>query len=206
MNISSTEKENKHPLFIVISGPSGVGKDATVGKIRESGLDFQSIITVTTRSKRPLEREGIDYHFLSDKDFNQMVEQGELLEWAKVYGYYYGIPKQQVRDALAKGQDAVVKVDVQGADTIKSILPDAVLIFLMPPSIEDLADRLKQRGTQNESDLANRLSKAREEIGKLSIFDYVVISYKDNLDLTVSKINAIVTAEKCRVNPRIVNL
>ena len=206
MDISSTDNKNKHPLFIIISGPSGVGKDATLSKIRESGLDFCSIVTATTRSKRPLEKDGVDYHFLSDKDFNQMVEQKELLEWAKVYGYYYGIPKQQVRSALAKGQDAIVKVDVQGAATIKSILPGAILIFLMPPSIEDLADRLKQRGTQNESDLATRLSKAREEIGKMSIFDYVVISYNDNLDLTVSKINAIVTAEKCRVLPRIVTL
>ncbi|MFC1846040.1 guanylate kinase [Chloroflexota bacterium] len=194
------------PLFIIISGPSGVGKDATLSKIRESGFNFCSIVTVTTRIKRPLEKDGIDYRFISGKDFNKMVEQNELLEWAKVYGSYYGIPKQQVKDALKSGQDAIVKVDVQGAATIKSILPDALLIFLMPPSVEDLEDRLKQRGTQKESELNTRLSTARKEIENLSIFDYVVVSYKDELDLTVSKINAIVTAEKCRVNPRIVTL
>jgi guanylate kinase len=206
MNHFGFGNDHASPLLIIISGPSGVGKDATLNKIRESGLNFCTVVTVTTRTKRPLENDGIDYHFISGEAFDKLVEQTELLEWAKVYGNYYGIPKQQVIHALESGQDVFIKVDVQGAATIKKILPDAVLIFLMPPSIDDLAERLKQRGTQTELELAARLNEAKEEIESLSIFDYVVVSYKDDLDQTVSEINAIVTAEKHRVHPRIVSL
>ena len=206
MSESSFVIDRKYPLLVIISGPSGVGKDATLNRIRESGMNFSTVVTVTTRVKRPMEKNGVDYYFISIEDFNKMVEKQELLEWAKVYGNYYGIPKQQVRDALANGKDVFIKVDVQGAATIKKILPDAILIFLMPPSMDDLADRLKQRGTQTESELATRLSTAREEIDSLSIFDYVVISYKDDLDKTVSEINAIVAAEKLSVQKRVIDL
>jgi guanylate kinase len=163
-------------------------------------------VTATTRPKRPGEKDGVDYHFLSEDKFRQMIKTNQFLEWAEVYGNYYGVPKREVEEALRKGQDTIVKVDVQGAATIKQILPDAVFIFLMAPSTEELANRLKQRHGLHSADLDLRLSKAREEIESLPQFDYVVVNHTDNLDLTVAQINAIVTAEKCRSKPRVVRL
>lgn len=195
-----------HPLFIVISGFSGVGKDATLDKMKKVGFPFHYVVTATTRPKRPGEKDGVDYHFLSEDKFRQMIKTNQFLEWAKVYGNYYGVPKREIEEALRQGQDTIVKVDVQGAATIKQILPEAVFIFLMAPSTEELANRLKQRHGLHSEDLDLRLSKAREEIESLPLFDYVVVSHTDDLDLTVTQINAIVTAEKCRLKPRVVRL
>ncbi len=197
---------SEHPLLIVISGPSGVGKDATLDKMKKAGLSFHYVVTATTRPKRPGEKDGIDYHFLSEDEFRQRTRKNQFLEWARVYGNYYGVPKREIEEALKQGQDAIVKVDVQGAATIKKILPDAVFIFLMPPSKEELANRLKQRHSSSSADLDLRLNKAQEEIESLPLFDYALETHKDNLDLTVSQINAIVTAEKCRLKPRVVRL
>lgn len=198
--------QSAHPLLIVISGPSGVGKDATLDRMKKAGLPYHYVLTATTRPKRPGEKDGVDYWFVSEDKFHQMVEKNQLLEWAKVYGNYYGVPKREIKEALKQGLDTVVKVDVQGAATIKQILPDALFIFLMPPSPEELANRLKQRYGSSSADLDVRLGKAQEEMESLPLFDYVVISYTDNLDLTVTEINAAVTAEKCRIKPRMVSL
>jgi guanylate kinase len=198
--------QSAHPLLIVISGPSGVGKDATLDRMKKAGLPYHYVLTATTRPKRPGEKDGVDYWFVSEDKFHQMVEKKQLLEWAKVYGNYYGVPKREIKEALKQGLDTVVKVDVQGAATIKQILPDALFIFLMPPSPEELANRLKQRYGSFSADLDVRLGKAQEEMESLPLFDYVVISYTDNLDLTVTEINAAVTAEKCRIKPRMVSL
>lgn len=195
-----------HPLLIVISGPSGVGKDATLARMKEAGLPFHYVVTATTRPKRMGEENGVEYHFLPEEQFHQRVKTKWFLEWAKVYGNYYGVPKEEIKGALERGQDVIIKVDIQGAATIRQILPDAVFIFLMPPSTKELAERLKQRHSQSSAELNMRLAKAQEEIKNLSLFDYVVVSYKDKLDLTVSQINAIVTAERCRVKPRGVKL
>ncbi|MBN2462033.1 MAG: guanylate kinase [Dehalococcoidia bacterium] len=194
------------PLFIVISGPSGVGKDATLDKMKKDDSPFHYVLTATTRPKRPGEKDGVDYWFLSEDKFRQMIETNQFLEWAKVYGNYYGVPKREIKDALKKGLDTIVKVDVQGAATIKKILPDAVFIFLMPPSARELANRLKRRRGLPSAELEARFSKAQEEIESLPLFDYVVISHTDDLDLTVAQINAIVTAEKCRVKSRVVRI
>jgi guanylate kinase len=198
--------QSAHPLLIVISGPSGVGKDAALDRMKKAGLPYHYVLTATTRPKRPGEKDGVDYWFVSEDKFHQMVEKNQLLEWAKVYGNYYGVPKREIKEALKQGLDTVVKVDVQGAATIKQILPDALFIFLMPPSPEELASRLKQRYGSSSADLDVRLGKAQEEMESLPLFDYVVISYTDNLDLTVTEINAAVTAEKCRIKPRMVSL
>lgn len=195
-----------HPLLVVVSGPSGVGKDAALVGIKEARLPLHHVVTATTRPKRPGERDAIDYHFVSEKRFQQMVETHQFLEWAKVYGNYYGVLKKDVKEALDKGLDVIVKVDVQGAATIKRITPDAVLIFLMPPSKQELVNRLKQRHGQLDNELYSRLETAQEELECLPLFDYVIITQKDKLDVTVSEINAIVTAEKCRVQPRIIRL
>jgi guanylate kinase len=135
-----------------------------------------------------------------------MIDKGQLLEWANVYGNYYGVPKAEISQALSKGIDVIVKVDVQGATTIKKILPQAVFIFLMPPSMEELERRLKQRRSESSLDLALRLEKASEERKSLSLFDYVITSYQGRLDDVVSQIQAIVIAEKCRVKPRAIKL
>ena len=198
--------KSAHPLLIVISGPSGVGKDATLDRMKKAGLPYHYVLTATTRSKRPGEKDGIDYWFISEDQFHQMVKKNQFLEWAKVYGNYYGVPKRNIKEALKQGLDTVVKVDVQGAATIKRILPDALFIFLMPPSPEELANRLKQRYGGSSTDLDVRLGKAQEEMESLPLFDYIVISYTDDLDLTVTEINAAVTAEKCRTKPRVISL
>jgi len=192
----------KRPLLIVLSGPSGAGKDAVLTRIRESNYPLNYITTVTTRPQRATERDNIDYHFISTKKFQKMIENNELLEWANVYGNWYGVPKKPVKQALHKGQDTIVKVDIQGATTIKKILPQAVFIFLTPPSTEELRLRLKQRHTESSFDLALRTKTAEEEIKQLSLFDYVVFSRQNEIDRAVADIEAIITAEKCRVTPR----
>jgi len=193
---------SKRLLFIVISGPSGAGKDAVLTKMKELGCPLEYIVTVTTRPQRDKERNNVDYHFISTERFQEMIECKEFLEWANVYGNWYGVPKEPLKQALDKGQDIIVKVDIQGAATIKKILPQAVFIFLVPPSMEELVLRLKQRHTESAFDLALRTKTAEEEIKQLSLFDYIVVSNQDEIDLAVSDIRAIITAEKCRVTPR----
>ncbi|RLC64973.1 MAG: guanylate kinase [Chloroflexi bacterium] len=200
------DTQSSRSLLIVLSGPSGVGKDAVLARMRELGRPFHYVVTATTRPKRAREKDGIDYHFLSRKEFQQMVNDNQFLEWANVYGNYYGVPKDEITSALSKGVDAVVKVDVQGAATIKKILPHAVFIFLAPSSTEELEKRLKKRQSESSADLALRLEKAREEIKSLPLFDYVITCRQNKLDEVVSRIDAIVAAEKCRVKPKIVEL
>ncbi|MGA8848640.1 MAG: guanylate kinase [Dehalococcoidia bacterium] len=197
---------SSRPLLVVISGPSGVGKDAVLAKMKKSGRSFYYVVTATTRPKRSREKNGVHYHFLSRKEFQQMIDKHQFLEWANVYGNYYGVPKDEITAALSKGVDVIVKVDVQGAATIKKILPQAVFIFLRPPSMEELEKRLGKRRSESSADLALRLEKAKEEIKSLPLFDYVITSRQNRLDEVVSQIDAIVAAEKCRVKPRIVEL
>jgi guanylate kinase len=191
----------KGPLLIVLSSPSGAGKDAILTRLKESGYPLEYITTVTTRPQRAKERDNLDYHFVSRERFQDMISHNELLEWANVYGNQYGVPRQPVEQALNREQGIIVKVDIQGAATIKKILPQAILVFLMPPSMEELVTRLKQRHTESPFDLALRIKTAEEEIKQLPLFDYVVVNQRDKIDLAVSDIKAIITAEKCRVNP-----
>jgi len=190
------------PLLIVLSGPSGAGKDALLTRMKESGYPLEYITTVTTRAQRAKEKDNVDYHFVSTIKFQKMIKNNELLEWANVYGNWYGVPRQPVKEALDRGRDIIVKVDTQGAATIKKILPEAVFIFLMPPSMEELVMRLRQRHTESPFDLALRIKTAEEEIKQLPLFDYVVINKRGEIDQAVSEIKAIITAEKCRVSPR----
>lgn len=194
------------PLLIVLSGPSGVGKDAVLSRMKESGYPLQYITTLTTRPRRPNEKNDVDYNFVSLKRFEEMIQNNGLLEWAHVYGNWYGVPRGAVQQALDKGKDTIVKVDIQGAATIKKILPQAISIFLMSPSREELLFRLQQRHTESPADLALRLQTAEAEIKQISLFDYVVINRWDEIDRAVEDIKAIITAEKCRVNPREITL
>jgi len=197
---------SKRLLFIVISGPSGAGKDAVLTRMKELGYPLEYVVTVTTRPQRDKERNNVDYHFISTERFQEMIERKEFLEWANVYGNWYGVPKEPVKQALDKGQDIIVKVDIQGAATIKKILPQAVFIFLVPPSMEELVLRLKQRHTESPFDLALRTKTAEEEIKQLPLFDYIVVNNQGEIDPAVSDIKAIITAEKCRVTPREITL
>jgi len=196
----------KRSLLIVLSGPSGTGKDAVLSRMKEPGYPLEYIVTVTTRPKRAREKDNIDYHFVPPEKFQEMIKNNELLEWANVYGNWYGVPKQPVKQALDKGQDIIVKVDTQGAATIKKILPQAVFIFLTPPSMEELTTRLEQRHTELPFDLALRLKTAEEELKQLPLFDYIVFNKRDDIERAMSDIKAIITAEKCRVTPREITL
>jgi guanylate kinase len=198
--------KSSRPILVVLSGPSGVGKDAVLARMRKLGRPFHYVVTATTRPKRTGEKNGVDYHFLSRKEFQQMIDKHQFLEWATVYDNYYGVPKDEITSALSKGVDIIVKVDVQGADTIKRILPQAVFIFLMPPSVEELEKRLRKRRSESSGDLALRLEKAKGEIKNLPFFDYVITSRQNKLNEVVAQIDTIVAAEKRRVKPRIVKL
>jgi len=194
------------PLLVVLSGPSGAGKDAVLNLMRELGYPFEYITTVTTRPRRAGEKDNIDYRFISAESFQEMVEHEELLEWANVYGNWYGVPREPLKQALDRGEDVVVKVDIQGAATIKKILPQAVFIFLMPASMEELGARLEQRRTESPFDLDLRLRTAEEETKQLPLFDYVVMNKQGGIRRAVADIKAIVAAEKCRVVARQVSL
>lgn len=194
------------PLLIVLSGPSGVGKDAVLSRMKELGYPLSYITTLTTRPRRPDERDNLDYHFVSTERFQEMIENSQLLEWAQVYGNWYGVPKPAVKQALDKGQDTIVKVDIQGAATIKKIVPQALFIFLIPPSMAELVIRLKQRHTESPSELTLRLKMAETEMKQLPLFDYIVVNRGNEIDRAVADIQAIITAEKCRVTPREITL
>jgi len=190
------------PLVIVLSGPSGAGKDAVLNIMKSRCLPITFVITNTTRPQRPGEVDNVHYHFVSRPEFDRLIREDELLEHAEVYGNYYGVPKETVRRSLSQEKDVMIKVDVQGAMTIRRSLPDAVLIFLMPPSLEELARRLKGRGTEDPEDLELRLSTARSEIDRLAECDYAVVSHENRLEEAVSDIEAIIRAEKMRVAQR----
>jgi guanylate kinase len=197
-------RSKKVPLLVVLSGPSGAGKDAILSRMRELGLLFHYTVTATTRPKRAGEKEGTDYCFLPEAEFQRMLQGGALLESAKVYSHWYGVPKQQVKQALDEGKDVILKIDVQGAATIRKLLPEAVLVFLTLPGIEDYEQRLRQRKTESDAELKVRLGRVSEEMKSLPLFDYLVLNNQGELDAAVANIRAIVAAEKCRVNPRIV--
>ncbi len=205
-SVTANEMKQSPPLLIVLSGPSGVGKDFVLARMKKLGRSYHYVITATTRPRRVREKDGVDYYFLSPEKFQQMRDKEQLLEWAEVYGNYYGVPKDEISQALSRRMDAIVKVDVQGAVTIKKILPQAVFIFLMPPSMGELELRLKHRHSESSADLALRLEKAEEEMKSLPLFDYVITSHQGKINDIISRIDAIVAAEKCRVKPRVVEL
>ena len=195
------------PLLIVVSGPSGVGKDTVLHLMEERGdQPFHFVVTATTRPIRESETHGKDYFFITSDKFAQMIEDDELLEYAIVYNDYKGIPKQQVRDALDSGKDVIMRLDVQGAATVKKMEPEAVLIFLTTESEEELVSRLKARKTETAEGLNLRIATARQEMKRAAEFDYVVINKDEHLDEAVDTIQSIIHAEHHRTNPRKVTL
>lgn len=194
------------PLLIVISGPSGVGKDSVLQRMRERRLPFHFVVTATSRPQRPDEEHGVDYWFVSREAFEEMIARGDLLEHARVYDEYKGIPRAQVHDALASGRDVVMRLDVQGAETIRRLSPEALLIFLTTRDEDELVARLRARRTESEEALRLRLATARQEHERLPVFDYMVVNPDGQLDQAVDVIEAIIRAEHHRVHPRRVDL
>jgi guanylate kinase len=200
------QSPNFEPLLVVISGPSGVGKDSVIKAMQERNLPFYFVVTATTRSQRENEVHGKDYFFVSSDEFTDMIENDELLEYATVYEEYKGVPKQQVRQALASGKDVIMRIDVQGAATIREISPQACLIFLIAKDEAELIERLKQRKTETPEGLHRRIETAREELKRMNEFDYVVLNQDCHLEQAVDTILAIIRAEHHRTSQQKVNL
>ena len=189
-------------LLFVLSAPSGTGKDTVINAIKQQGLDFYVVSSVTTRAPRPGESDGNPYHFISQEEFDRLVAKDELLEYAKVHGNWYGQPRQPIRDNLRAGRDVLLKIDVQGAATVHSKVPQAIFIFLVPDSLDELAARLTNRKTETEAERQQRLTDARKELAQQYWYDYVVVNRHGHLQEAVDKLRAIMLAEHCRVEPR----
>ena len=189
------EKESS-PMLIVLSGPSGVGKDAVLSRMKEHDRPYYYTVTATTRIQRENETDGKDYIFISENEFRNMIGEDELLEWAEVYGNLYGVPKNQVIEALERGYDVIVKTDVQGASTIKQLMPEAVLIFLSVSSVDELKERLRGRMTESEESLNTRLNTSESEMEEADWFDHVVLNETGKLDETVFKIEEVISIER----------
>jgi guanylate kinase len=197
---------NSNSLLIVISGPSGVGKDTVITEIKKLHTSVYHTVTTTTRPKRNGEVDGIDYHFISKDEFKQIIARDGFLEWAEVYGNLYGTPKDQIRHALAEGHDVIAKVDVQGALSIKEIVPDALFIWISAPSIGELDARLRGRNTDSVKDIELRIETAHKEMKLVHHFDYEVINEDDRSDKAASEILDIITAQKARSTSRQIKL
>lgn len=196
----------RHPLLIVISGPSAAGKDTVVQRMKERGLQFHFVVTATTRPRRPNEVHGQDYWFVSQEEFSRMIHNGELIEHALVYDDYKGVPKDQVRQALASGRDVVMRLDVQGAETVRKLVPDALLIFITTESEDEIIQRLEERQTETPQERAVRIATARQELKRVQAFDYVIVNHDSLLDHTVDVVQSIIEAEHHRVHQRKVSL
>jgi len=196
--MSDPYHQEKSPLVVVISGPSGVGKDAVVRRMKERELSFHFVVTATDRRPRSDEVDGRDYWFYTTAEFERMIAEGELLEHACVYDQYKGIPKAEVREALRSGRDVVMRLDVQGAATVKSLIPEAISIFLICESDEELVARLRERRTESDEARQGRLETARREMACIPEFDYLVENRRCHLDAAVDDIEAIIRAEQCR--------
>ncbi len=173
-----------------------------LARLAEKGMTFRRVPTVTTRPRRPGERDGTDYHFLKDEEFDRLLASDGLLEHAEVYGHRSGVPRAPVREALAKGEDVVLRVDVQGAATLRRLLPEAVLIFLAPPSLEELEERLRRRRTEDEALLRRRLEAAQREMEQREIFHHVVVNAEGRLEEAAEHLAAIIEAERRRPDRR----
>lgn len=185
------------PFPVIFAAPSGAGKTSIARTLGERRDDVEFSISATTRPPRGYERDGVDYHFRTEDEFRRMIHAGELLEWANVHGNYYGTPRRNLVDARARGSFLILDIDVQGSRQVKEAVPDAVSIFVLPPSGIELAQRLAGRGSEDEAVRVRRLRAAREEIRAAAEFDYVIVN--ETVERSVDLVEAVLTAESHRV-------
>ena len=174
--------------------------------IESDRIGFHFTVTATTRDPRPSEVDGVNHHFVTVDDFINLISADNLLEWAQVYGNYYGVPKQQVRDALTNGNHVIIRVDVQGAKRLREIIPEALMIFIIPPSLDVLKSHLEKRGVDTETEMTQRLEAASEEISQASLFDFTITNEEGRLDDTVNQVVGIIESESHRIPPRKVDI
>lgn len=187
---------NKKGILFVLSGPAGVGKGTVRKRLFETETDLKYSVSATTRQMRPGEKEGIDYFYKTKEQFEQMIERNELLEYANYVDNYYGTPKQYVLDQLEIGNDVFLEIEVQGALQVKQNFPEGVFIFLFPPSLTELKNRIVNRGTETNDVIMERLKEARKEIEMMREYDYVVVN--DDVDHAVEKVKSIIVSEHCK--------
>ena len=185
-------------MLVIVSGPSGVGKDSVIEALRREPRDpdYHYVVTCTTRPRRSYEVDGVHYHFLAPAEFGRLRDEGELLEANEVHGNWYGTPRSDVRSALRQGHDVILKIDVQGAAVVKATVPNALLIFLVPPSLEDLFGRLQTRATESADELDVRQRNAALEIARQDDYDHVVVNETGGIDRTARRIHDIILSEK----------
>ena len=185
-------------LLIVISGPSGAGKGTICKKWMQNNPEALFSVSATTRAPRPMEQNGVNYFFKSEEEFETMIEQNDFLEYAQVYGNYYGTPRKYVQQKLMEGRDVILEIDIQGALKVKERFDKGIFIFIVPPSMEELRTRIVKRGTEDAGIILKRFNSAFEEINFIQRYNYIVVN--DIVEEAVKKIEAIVLAEKCRVD------
>jgi guanylate kinase len=197
---STGEPGSPNPMLVVISGPSGVGKDTIIEALQQRGHRpaYHYVITCTTRARRPNEIDGVSYNFVTVPEFLAMRDADELLEANEVHGNWYGTPRAGVRDALIRGQHAILKIDVQGAEVVKRKVPGALLIFVLPPSLETLAEHLRARRTETAEQMEVRQRDAALELARKEDYDYVVVNEENRVDVTAERIEQIITQEERR--------
>ncbi len=201
------EQAAKHtPLLVVLSGPSGAGKDAVLDELARRGHRFHRVVTCTTRPPRDNERNGVDYFFVSDSEFDALIAKNGLLEHAVVYGHHYGVPRQQILDKLREGLDVYVRTDVQGAATIKRLAPGAVLVFIAPSSIGELEARIRDRSSDDEERVQRRLKTAHEEMARSGEFEYAIVNEPGRLGATVDRLLEVLDVARLKPRPPIEGL
>lgn len=192
--------DEPRPVVMILSGPSGVGKDSAIDALEQLGVDFHRVVTVTTRAPRANEVEGVDYHFVSMTRFAEMIENDELLEYALVYTDYKGVPKNEIAEPLTRGQDVIMRVDVQGAATMAQKLPGAITVFLTTATEEEMITRLRERKTDSDEQIAIRVAHARKELRELPKFQYAVVNRHEKLEETARILESIIIAQRARTD------
>jgi guanylate kinase len=195
-------QNKKQGLLFVLSAPSGTGKDSVIKTLKDQGDDFHVVASVTTRAPRSGESNGHPYFFISLKKFEDMIANNELLEYANVHGNWYGQPLEPIRQHLQQGQDVLLKIDVQGAATVRHKIPGAIFIFLTPSSMDELITRLTNRHTETEEERQRRLKDAEVELAQCQYYDYVIENQQGKLQEAANNLRAIMKAEHCRTHPR----
>ncbi|HEX7491833.1 MAG TPA: guanylate kinase [Candidatus Limnocylindrales bacterium] len=202
------EADAANPMLVIISGPSGVGKDTIIEALQRRGHQpaYHYVVTCTTRGRRPNEIDGVSYNFVSVPEFTALCDAGELLEANEVHDNWYGTPKEGVRSAIARGQHAILKIDVQGARVVKECVPEALLIFVVPPSLDTLVEHLKARRTETAEQLEVRQRNAAMELARKDDYDFVVVNEEGRVDLTAERIEEIIAQEERRGSRRAVTV